>query len=222
MPSEAKGPTRNAPKRKKSGRAAIASRNHSSRIMADGGWTAVPGACAVREEGEEVVKRCQVPEGGDHRHHFRTFKVKEGPEGRYSASLLGFKLAEPVPVRLAAVVVTGPVAGPAGGGRDVDVADDPAVPEPALHDLSDIVCDVKLVQFVVPGRDDVVRDGREQVERGAALRERGRFGVDEAVAVDAVAGVDDEEVDSESARVLLHPARERVKVCLECGHRIRS
>jgi hypothetical protein len=49
---------------------------------------------------------------------------------------------------------------------------------------------------MVSGCDDVVGHFGENVESGVAFRVGGRFGVDEAVAVDAIAGINEEEVDT--------------------------
>lgn len=73
------------------------------------------------------------------------------------------ELADPVPVRAAgAGAVTG----------DVDITDDEPVPEPFVQHPPDAVRHLVLVQFVIPGRDDVVRDVGEQVEgRSGSLGE---------------------------------------------------
>lgn len=138
-----------------------------------------------------------------------TFEIKQRSERRHFPSLFRLEFSDPVPVRAVRAGVR--------GGGDVDITDDELVPKPFVQDPPDAFRHLVLVQFMVPRRDDVVRDVGEQVESGRGSvgeGERGsRFGVDEAVAVDAVAGVDEEEVDAEGAGVLLQAVRERVKVC---------
>ena len=68
-------------------------------------------------------------------------------------------------------------------------------------------------------RDDVVGNAAEDVERRVALGVRRRLGVDKAVAVDPVAGVDEEQVDTSSPRLGLHALDERVVVCGQREHR---
>lgn len=122
------------------------------------------------------------------------------------------ELADPVPVRTVG----------AGAGGDVDITDDKAVPEPLVQDPPDAFRHLVLVQFMVARRDDVVRDVGEQVEGGrGSLGEGGSgFGVDETVAVYAVAGVDEEEVDAEGAGVLLQAVRERVEIWVSLSLRM--
>jgi hypothetical protein len=138
-----------------------------------------------------------------------TFEIKQRSERRHFTSLFRLEFSDPVPVRA--------VRAGARGGGDVDITDDKAVAEPFVQDPPDAFRHLVLVQFMVPRRDDVVRDVGEQVESGRGSVGKGqrgsRFGVDEAVAVDAVAGVDEEEVDAEGAGALLQAVRERVKVC---------
>lgn len=143
----------------------------------------------------------------------RTFEIKQRTKRRHFTSLFRFELAHSVPVR---AVGAGPVA---RGGGDVDITDDKLVAEPFVQDPPYAFRHLVLVQFMVSGCDYVVRDVGEQVEgRGGTVGEwGGGFGVDEAVAVDAVAGVDEEEVDAESAGVLLETMRERVKVWVQAG-----
>lgn len=118
-----------------------------------------------------------------------TFKVKQRSERRDLASLLGRKVAHAVPERPRRVVLA----------SQLDIADDPPLSELVAHRLADILGDGVLVQFMVAGRDDVVGDGGEEVEGGDAF-DGGGVGVDKAVAVDAVARVDEKEVDPASAR----------------------